>query len=117
MTEEDFRVMTGFMLAAVRGLAGGAAGQGAVPPLRSKVAVIQFSNDIRVEQVGWGGQGLRWVCVESGWLAGSRCHPACCLQLLPGGCLPPPSPATDQRRRLVCRCRAPWMWMWARLRR
>lgn len=50
VTEEDFRVMTGFMLAAVRGLAGGAAGQGAVPPLRSKVAVIQFSNDIRVEQ-------------------------------------------------------------------
>lgn len=68
VTEEDFRVMTEFMLLAVRSVAaGGSDGGGgggeeaaaaaatageaasAAPP-RAKVAVIQFSNDVRVEQ-------------------------------------------------------------------
>ncbi|PRW34079.1 glycoside hydrolase isoform A [Chlorella sorokiniana] len=42
VTEEDFRVMTDFMLTAVRGVADGG--------VRAKVAVVQFSNDCRVEQ-------------------------------------------------------------------
>ncbi|KAL4858206.1 hypothetical protein ACK3TF_001693 [Chlorella vulgaris] len=68
VTEEDFRVMTEFMLLAVRSVAAGGSGGGggggeeaaaaaatvgeaasAAPP-RAKVAVIQFSNDVRVEQ-------------------------------------------------------------------
>ncbi|KAL4436894.1 hypothetical protein ABPG75_004033 [Micractinium tetrahymenae] len=44
VTEEDFRVMTDFMLSAVRQLAAAPHGP------RSRVAVVQFSNDVRVEQ-------------------------------------------------------------------
>lgn len=82
--------MTDFMLQAVQALApapaasdadgavqssepsGGAEAAAAAAGPRPKVAVIQFSNDVRVEQVGQGrlggGRARRWLqFVSAGW--------------------------------------------------
>lgn len=98
-------MMTAFMSAAV-----GAAA--ATPGLRAQACVLQFSNDVRVEQVGAGRRAAGHVGAgrEGGSGAGEgeeQAHSVALLQLprpsLTPACLPACSP--------------PQTWMWTSLMR